>query len=252
MSSRELIRPDKLTASPLSALVVANCDHEVLMTRVLESHGFKVTRSVTAAYAKELCKRQRFDLAIYDHDVNGALELAGARHPSSQPRVAVGLYSVTRMHQVSGARLHFVVHKPFSADLFAKTVKAAYGPIAADRRTSFRHQVDVTASCSVLDRSELRKLAGARIVNLSRTGLCLQASEMLPQTAEVELSFPLPSSQVTVRLAGVVIWAHASGRAGIKFTLLDPEEQRKLEDWLDSLLPGADTMLTPRLPNQKA
>lgn len=251
MSSRELIRPDKLTASPLSALVVANRDHEILVTRVLELHGFKVTRSVSAVYAEELCKRQRFDLAIYDHDVNGALELAGSRHPSSQPRVAVGLYPVTRMHQVSGARLLFVVHKPFTADLFAKTIKAAYGPIAADRRMSFRHQMDVEASCTLLHRGELRKLEGTRIVNLSCTGLCLQGPEMLPQAAEAELSVPLPSSQVTVRLAGMVIWAHASGRTGIKFTQLDPEEQRKLEDWLDSLLPGADTMLTPRLPNQK-
>lgn len=237
MSSRELIRPNKLTTSPLSALVLANRDHAILMTRVLESHGFKVTRSVSADSAEELCKRQRFDLAVYDHDVNGALELTGARHLSSRPRVAVGLYPLTRTSRASQDRLHFVVHKPFTADLFAKTIKAAYGPIAADRRVSFRHQVDVAASCSLLHRGEVRKVEGTRIVNLSCTGVCLQAPEMLPQAAEVELSFQLPSSQITVRLAGMVIWAHASGRAGIKFTQLDPEEQRKLEDWLDSLLP---------------
>jgi len=235
MPSRELIT-GKLTPSPLSALVLANRDHAILVTRVLESHGFKVTRSVSADSAEEMCKRQRFDLAVYDHDVNGALELTGARHLSSRPRVAVGLYPLTKTSQASQTRLHFVVHKPFTADLFAKTVKAAFGPIAAERRVSFRHQVDVAASCSFIHRGETRKLEEARIVNLSCTGLCLQGPEMLPQAAEIEVSFPLPSSQVTVRLAGTVIWAHASGRSGVKFTQLAPDEQHKLEDWLDSFI----------------
>jgi len=61
---------------------------------------------------------------------------------------------------------------------------------------------------------------------------------MLPQGATVELSFTLPQSLVPVRLVGTVMWAHASGRAGIKFGCIDSGEHVKLRDWFDSVLPS--------------
>ncbi len=122
----------------------------------------------------------------------------------------------------------------------AKTVTATYGPIAAERRAGFRLQVNIAASeCTMLHRGELRSLAGVRLVNLSHTGLCLEAAEMLPQGAIVEVSFTVPQSQVRVELVGAVMWTHASGRGGIKFNQPDPEELAKFEDWLDSVLPNA-------------
>lgn len=241
MSSRELIRQ---AALPLSALVLANDDDAVVVNRVLASHGFNVARAADAGIAVELCRKERFDLAVYGYDIDGALELAGIRRPSSRPRVAVGLFPEKEVRKPAGTRLHFIVRKPFTGDLFAKTVKAAYGPIAADRRASFRHQVNIpVSSCTLLHRGELRSLHGGIVVNLSQTGMCLQTMEMLPQTASIELDFVVPGTQLTVRVTGTVLWAHASGRGGIKFTHVDSEEQRKLEDWLDSMLPGPDVLL---------
>ena len=225
------------TAVPLSALVLATGDYAIIVRKVLESHGFVVTSAVDVGVAQELCKRGRFDLGVYDQDVNGVLDLAGSAF-SSKPRIAVGLLRAGEPIQVPGMRLHFVVHKPFTGDLFAKTVKAAYGPIFADRRESRRCKVNVkVADCNVLYRGELRALADVSLLNLSRTGLCLEAAEMLPQAAIVEVSFTLPQSEVQVQLVGNVVWAHASGRGGIKFSQLDSAEQRKLEDWFESVLP---------------
>jgi hypothetical protein len=73
------------------------------------------------------------------------------------------------------------------------------------------------------------------VLNLSLTGLCLQAHEMLPQEALLETVFRLPSSHLTVQLAGRVVWSHASGRSGVKFVNLDSSNQHKLEDWADSM-----------------
>jgi len=228
------------SAAPLSALVLAHSDQTTLVEGILGSHGFVVACAPTAIAAEELCAHQRFDLAVYDQDVNGALELAVASRLPSQPRVVIGLMRACDPIQVPGMRLHFVLQKPFSGQLLAKTVTATYGPIAAERRAGFRLQVNIAASeCTMLHRGELRSLAGVRLVNLSHTGLCLEAAEMLPQGAIVEVSFTVPQSQVRVELVGAVMWTHASGRGGIKFNQPDPEELAKFEDWLDSVLPNA-------------
>jgi hypothetical protein len=106
-------------------------------------------------------------------------------------------------------------------------------------RMSIRLPVNIVAlECTMLHRGELRSLAGVRLINLSHTGLCLEASEMLAQGAIVEVSFTLPQSQHQVALFGTVMWTHVSGRGGIKFNPSDPAEQGKFEDWLDSVLPN--------------
>jgi hypothetical protein len=93
-------------------------------------------------------------------------------------------------------------------------------------------------SCNLLHRGELRTLTEVVIVNFSLTGMCLQSREMLPQTGRVHMSFVIPGEDVALRVAGTVIWAHASGRCGIKFNQLDSGAQGKLEGWIDSMLPA--------------
>jgi CheY-like chemotaxis protein len=225
--------------APLSALFLApGGDQETLVEKTLVSYGFVVTCAPTAIAAEQLCAQQRFDVAVYDQDVEGALELAVPRRLSSQPRVVIGLMRAGDPIRVSGMRLHFILQKPFTAQILAKAVAATHGPIAAERRAGFRLPVNIAASeCTMLHRGELRSLAGVRIVNLSHTGLCLEAPEMLGQGATVEVRITLPQSLLKVDLVGTVIWAQVSGRGGIKFNPADPSEQKKLEDWLDSMLP---------------
>jgi hypothetical protein len=233
------IELSETNAAPLTALVLAGKQQSVLLNKVLESHGFTVAMVAQTARAEKLCARQRFDLGIYDQDVTGALDFAGAEDIPSRPRIAVGLVSTEKGIQVSGTRLHFVVHKPFTSDLFAKTVKASFGPIAAERRISFRHSVNLDASeCSMLHENVLRALDHVRLVNVSHTGLCLQATEMLPQGATVEVSFVPPKGETLIRVIGTVVWAHASGRAGLKFNELDPAQHLEPENLLPSGFPG--------------
>lgn len=230
--------------SHLSALVLSGNAEAVLVNRVLESHGFRVERAQNAKAAETLCRGERFDLAVYDHSVTGAMELAGPRCPASRPRVTVGILPPAGASEKESKRLHFVVRKPFSSDLFARTVKAAYGPIAADRRVSFRHQVRIAISSCTLDHhGERRSIHSAHMVNISQTGMCLQTTEMLPQNAGLELDFAVPQRQVVLQVQGTVMWSHASGRAGVRFGQLEPADQRNLEDWLDSLAPTSEKFL---------
>src|SRR5512140_1096406 len=70
--------------------------------------------------------------------------------------------------------------------------------------------------------------------NVSHTGLCLQAAEMLPQGATMEIAFVPPKGETPIRAIGTVVWAHASGRAGLKFNELDPAQQLEPENWSHS------------------
>ena len=58
---------------------------------------------------------------------------------------------------------------------------------------------------------------------------------MLPQSASVDVAFALPSTQFHVRMSGTVVWAHASGRAGVKLTRVHRDDQQLLEDWVDGM-----------------
>jgi hypothetical protein len=63
----------------------------------------------------------------------------------------------------------------------------------------------------------------------------METHEMLPQHSRIEFVMPLPCPHGRVHVAGRVVWSHRSGRSGIKFTDVRASEQRKLEDWADSM-----------------
>ncbi len=223
---------------PLSALVLADAEPSKLINKVLLSHGFAVHRAEDPARAHHICSQQRVDLAVYDQDVNGALDLARPGASSSRPRVCIGLLRSNSSVRLPGLRLHFVVHKPFTSEILARTVKASYGPIAADRRATFRHIVNIGAECSLLDGETPRSIEGVRIVNLSRTGLCFEAPAMQQQGATMELTFELPETTIRVHMVGSIIWSHASGRGGIKFSELSSPDRQRLEEWHECTLLG--------------
>lgn len=234
----------RMSTSPLSALLL--CDSPVVAgstTRVLESYGFRVSTPATVREARAICHQTRFDLALYDEDSPEALELA-ANEPQSSPRVVIMLTKPDTVRRVALGRFHFVVTKPFTRDLLAKTVKATFGVIARERRSSYRHQVSLAASnCRLTGGAEDKRLDRVTIVNISRTGMCIEAGEMLPQEAGVDVSFTAKGTEGALQLKGVVVWSHASGRAGIRLAKLDFEMRHKFEAWLRSTLPTAENFL---------
>jgi hypothetical protein len=236
------------SASPLSALVLSTDTHaSTTSTRMLESHGFAVSKTDNAVLARELCRRKRFDLAVYDQDSSHELDAARGSTLFGTPHVVLGLIGSNRAGQLLDKRIHFVVQKPFTSDLFRKTLKAAYGAIVLSRRLSSRHDVCINSISSFLiHRGERQALKTATIMNISHGGMCVQTREMLPQDAKIQLRFSIPGGETIVEATGTVIWAHASGRAGIQLVGLSPEAQPYFGDWLDSLSPRPEDLL-PRL-----
>jgi hypothetical protein len=192
----------------------------------------------SVAAARQMVKTSKFDLAIYDHDVPGALDLADGRSPLANPKLVFVLVRNTNRNDATGRRIHFVVQKPFTADLFARSLRAAYGTMLRDRRISFRHPVQIKAGSTVLLQERGNQtLQAATILDLSQTGLCVQTVEILPQGATLEIEFQLPENRGLIHVTGSVMWTRASGRTGVKFVQVPAAEQKTLTLWLDSLLP---------------
>src|SRR5689334_9054963 len=112
---------------PFSALLLCTDPGPLTITqKILEEYGVSVTVAATAPAAGDLMKNSKFDLAVYDADVQGAMDLAPARQSISAPKMVFVLARSTTLNDLHGKRVHFVVQKPFSSDLFARSLRAAY------------------------------------------------------------------------------------------------------------------------------
>jgi CheY-like chemotaxis protein len=223
----------------LSALLLSNDPAAVRVTnRILDKFSFKVNTVTTAPAASELMGSHRFDLAVYDQSTAGAIELASQKS-SLPPGVVFAMLDDCRKAGLAGKRIHFTLSKPLNADVFARSIKAAYGLILKEKRAAFRHRVSLRpAYARLIHRGETRDITDPQIINLSQTGLCMTVSgALLPQDAMVQIGIPLPDQQSIVRTTGKVIWADFSGKAGVNFMHIPSEEEKKMSAWLDSMLP---------------
>src|ERR1044071_3810381 len=94
------------SASPLSALVLSTAIHvSATSARILESHGFAVSKTDNAVLARELCRGKRFDLAVYDQDNCNESELARGSTLFSTPHVVLGMIGSNRITQALGTRV---------------------------------------------------------------------------------------------------------------------------------------------------
>ncbi|HWX55901.1 MAG TPA: PilZ domain-containing protein [Verrucomicrobiae bacterium] len=230
----------------LSALVLSNDAGVVGLTnRVFDDYGFDVNVVHTASAARDLIKRGSVDLAVYDNDVDGAMDLV-ANKANGNPRMVFAMVRREKRPDLQGRRIHFVVQKPFTADFFVKSLKAAYGVMLRERRNAFRQKLGVSASSAVVGQdSGQRSLSNVTIANISKTGLRLTAGELLPLGATLQLGFTLPEDGELTVVSGVIVWACDNGGAGIRFNHVAPADQKKLNLWIDSKLP-IDSDFVPR------
>jgi CheY-like chemotaxis protein len=221
-----------------------------LARRILVENGVNVKVVESAQAAEQLIKTTMFDLGVFDHDVPQALNLAVGRPTGANPKMIFALLHAHQLKDVRGKRIQFVVQKPFTADLFTRTLRAAYGTMIRERRVNFRHPVQIKPVNSVLLReSSNQNLQSSNILDLSQTGMCIQTLEILPQGATLQIDFQLPDAKELIHVTGIVRWTRASGRTGISFTHVPEAEQKQLIDWLDSKLPLRMEMVPRAAPS---
>jgi len=219
------------------------------MQRVLEEHGVSVKVAATVPAADHLMKPSKFDMAILDCDVPGALELAPLKVAITTPKMIFAIVRGVKESEVRDKRVHFIVQKPFTFDLFSRSVKAAYGPMLRERRAGYRHRVQIVpVACTITHDAEQRTLPRVTILDLSQTGYCLQTNEIPPQHATVRIEFQLPDNSALIHASGSVMWTQASGRTGVKFSNIPVAERASLNAWLESILPHDADSIPRQMP----
>jgi PilZ domain len=222
-----------------SALVLSH-DVDVLrvINKALEEYGLEANIARSVREANDLLKQRRFDLAVCDYDLPGAQQLTYLEPTSAWRGMVFAVVRPNHLAELHGLRVHLTLSKPLTSGLFGKGLKAAYCTMAHERRAAMRYPVEAPASSATLvHRGETRSLPGARVVNISKTGMCIATREMLPQHATVRAAFSLPRSGEVMHVAGNVAWTKAPGQAGIRFTHVPPSDQKALEEWLQAQLP---------------
>jgi GAF domain-containing protein/PilZ domain-containing protein/Sel1 repeat-containing protein len=70
------------------------------------------------------------------------------------------------------------------------------------------------------------------IIDLSEDGIAIQTTSPLQLGCQESLFLDLPEADASIHTSGTVIWAHASGRAGIQFVDLQTESLHAIKKWL--------------------
>ncbi len=103
-----------------------------------------------------------------------------------------------------------------------------------DRRRSRRHRVHTPAYASLNGSAQGAVVELNEILNLSETGMCLQASSQMKTNRLLPLCLDLSATASRIYLVGHVVWSESSGRTGIRFPEVSPPELKLLQQWLEA------------------
>ncbi len=125
-----------------------------------------------------------------------------------------------------GANL--VLRKPVTAEEAHKILRTARGLISRMRRECMRYVVHTLAYVHLDGVSDTPML-----LDISEGGMAIQALEPLEQRRAFAVRFSLPRENESFEAVAAVVWADASGRAGLRFLGMAPVERERLRQWLD-------------------
>lgn len=241
-STREITSSRNRHFSPwnvFSALLLLPDEASLSMARrVMESFGISVFAASSVLEAERILHKTRLDLAICDFDMPCVTDLSLLQASSRWRGVSIGLMPTARLDHASHKRIQIRVQKPVSIDMLVRSLKASYTNMAHQRIAGYRHILPVRlVSGTLAHRGWQRTLQQVTVLNVSQTGLCLNASEPLPHGAVISMNLVLPESTSALHASGNVVWSHTSGRAGIIFDRAAGPEMRKLQERLNSWLP---------------
>src|SRR5947199_4015930 len=130
-----------------------------------------------------------------------------------------------RLDNSSHKRIQIRIPKPVSVDMLVRSLKASYTNMAQRRIAAYRHTMPVKlVSGTLAHRGWQRTLQQVNVLNVSQTGLCLNAAEPLPHGASLTMTLVLPEASASLHASGSVVWSHSSGRAGVCFDRADCPE----------------------------
>ena len=200
-----------------------------LLQAALDKLGIEHEVSHSVAQAMEMLVEGRYSAVVLDFDLPGAAQVArmvSIASPERRPVVFALADGATSGAGVSQAGISFVLYKPFSLEQAMRPLRA-WQIFTGDRRRTTRRKLETIVYLQ-LGVAALPAL----VLDMSESGLALQAPEPLPPVQNLPLRFVLPGTMHIVEATGEVIWADDLGRAGMVFADLTPASRSHLKTWL--------------------
>jgi hypothetical protein len=217
---------------PFNALVM--CKEQgclPILEAALEHLGIALQTCPFASEAIERMSKGHYSALVIDFDVPGAVSvarMARLRPAERRPVVFAMIGARTAISSTFQAGANFVLYKPLIFDQIVRSLRAGRGFMRPDRRRSKRHALETLVYLQFGVAA-----MPAVVVELSETGLALQAPQPLPHLHNIPLRFVLPGTTQMIQGTGEMIWADDSGRAGMLFYQLAPASRKQLKLWLN-------------------
>jgi DNA-binding response OmpR family regulator len=219
--------------SPQALLCSSDSQVVSALQRILTSSGIVLEICTQADVGMARLHQEKFDAVFIDCDdlpLGGELLKALRTTPSNKQAIAFALLNGgTDVQKAYKLGANFTLEKPLTVDLTTRTLRAATGLIARERRRYFRQEVCAHVQMWIKHEGSETE-SSALMTNLSETGMLLSQVELRPNL-KVRFEFTLPWTEILVRGAGVVTWASAEF-AGVRIAV-PRAMKRTLEDWVN-------------------
>jgi CheY-like chemotaxis protein len=188
-----------------------------------------------ASATRKLC-HSKFEALVVDFKERAeALELLKKSREMTSHKAAVVLAILNcneEMPSAFRAGASFVLVKPLSPAVLARTLKVSYPLMVNEKRRSFRCPVQIPVYVSIGSQAEVM----ATSVNISEVGIALTRSPVLQVGDRVALRLTLPRTQAAIRITAEVCWRDPAGSAGMEFVQVSGPVKEQLVSWIGARL----------------
>jgi CheY-like chemotaxis protein len=216
----------------LQALLVSKDDNSAdILSRVLAGFAVAVERFSEPEIALHRLSEQRFDSLIVDFDEPEVAThlLQTITKPKTGVLVTIALLSdESSVREVLKTGAKFILHKPFTAEQAAASLRAATALLRRERRCSFRVPVQAPVQLSLSEGDPIEGI----MLDLSQTGMDVLAAQPLLPAALIGLRFTLPDGSLEVDAHGEIAWANPNGQCGVRFLDIPAAQLEALNAWL--------------------
>jgi hypothetical protein len=124
----------------------------------------------------------------------------------------------------------FLLQRPITRSQVARVLRAAYGLMLQDRRRYFRLEIELSVSLRTSSGAEVQ----CKTTNVSQEGMAVLTPSPLHMRDVVDVVFEIPTPGPIIIAQGIVIWEDRHGKAGLRLSFANSEDQGRISEWLDS------------------
>lgn len=205
-----------------------------LIESVLRSFNARAESLTDSARAAELINTRKFDGVFVDGELpkGKSLQLVQQVRQSPSNSKAPIVFITDENHSVLvreafAAGVTFFLTRPLDQKKVERLLNVTRGAMLAERRGYYRIPIQAPVRFTTG-----KKSAEGTSVNISRSGILIEAGGRLAQGDTVEMTIDLPKPGRQIRAVGEVVRVDEQGRAGIHFTRLAAADIEALQNFI--------------------